>query len=270
MINEKLRYMRKKLLIINLLGAFFTSVTFSQNVDHVAGDNAKGGHFLKRVEYNYVMSYDMYNIQSKSKIEKLFFGYVNAPVEFVYSPSFEGHFGFRVIRDSLGKTILEIKYITNFDEAVQLASQEANYRRNLIDLPIEVLNSFPREVFNLIWDYNNRTIVEKNPEEKPTRLKVKSLSFPISEQFAEKLYEKIVSFIDKFKAKGVPHEISDGYSVTFRTVVDDEVWSLWIHEPEGNALKMADICRQIITDAIAGKLDESKYISVLNAFKTDS
>ena len=74
----------------------------------------------------------------------------------------------------------------------------------------------------------------------------------------------MVSFIDNFKAGGMAPTISDGYSVKFRTVVDDEVWSLWIHEPQEIALKMADLCRQIITDGIANKLDESKYITVLD------
>jgi hypothetical protein len=36
--------------------------------------------------------------------------------------------------------------------------------------------------------------------------------------------------------------------------------------PEGNALKMADLCRQIITDAIANELDEEEYLYILNEF----
>jgi hypothetical protein len=56
----------------------------------------------------------------------------------------------------------------------------------------------------------------------------------------------------------------DGYDVTFRTVVDDEVWSLKIHEPTGNALKMADICRQIMTDMETKTFKESKYVELLD------
>ena len=62
----------------------------------------------------------------------------------------------------------------------------------------------------------------------------------------------MVSFIGTFKTKGALPIMADGYSVTFRTVVEDEVWSLNIHIPQGNAFKKADLCRQIITDARAG------------------
>jgi hypothetical protein len=65
--------------------------------------------------------------------------------------------------------------------------------------------------------------------------------------------------------KPVCPEISDGYSVIFRTVADDEAWSLSIHMPKGDVVKMADLCRQIITNAKAKKPDEKKYFS--NVFK---
>jgi hypothetical protein len=204
-----------------------------------------------------IMLYDLYNLESKGEEEKLLFGKFNAPVEFAYLPSFEGASGFRVVKDSLGASVLEIKYISNYDEAIKIAYRMA--AKSKIDLPAEVLNSLPREVFNLIYDYNNHRIVEKNPEKLPSPYKVETLSFPISERFAEKLHQKMVLFIDGFKAKGVPQLIMDGHSVTFRTVVDDEVWSLRIHVPRGNALKMADFCRQIITDAKANTFEESKY-----------
>jgi hypothetical protein len=96
--------------------------------------------------------------------------------------------------------------------------------------------------------------------------KVEIKSIPISDQFAEKLNKKMVSFINNFKAKGIPADMADGYSVTFRTVVDDEVWSLGIHMPAGNAKIIADLCRQIITDANANQLEEPKYLYVLNNF----
>ena len=98
--------------------------------------------------------------------------------------------------------------------------------------------------------------------------KVETLSFPISDQFAGMLYSIMSSFIVNFKVKGIPVLSVDGYSVTFRSVVDDEVWSLWMCNPRGNlSRKMAELCVQIITDARATKLDESKYITVLNTFE---
>jgi len=79
----------------------------------------------------------------------------------------------------------------------------------------------------------------------------------------------MVSVIVNYKAKGVPATVLDGYSLSFRAVIDDEVWSLRIRSPQRNniLLKMADLCRQIITDAIAYELDEAKYITVLDTFE---
>jgi hypothetical protein len=76
----------------------------------------------------------------------------------------------------------------------------------------------------------------------------------------------MVSFIDNFKARGTPPSstCTGCPSVTFSAVVKDEVWSLWIYEPQGNALKMANLCRQIITDVETNTLNESKYVELLN------
>jgi len=92
-------------------------------------------------------------------------------------------------------------------------------------------------------------------------------SFTISDQFAEKMYEKMVSLIDNIKAKGTQFNIIHGYEVTFRVVVEDEVWSLKIHMPRGNARKMSDLCWQILDDADKDKLNEASYIKILDSFE---
>jgi len=81
----------------------------------------------------------------------------------------------------------------------------------------------------------------KQNEERIKLFQIDSLSFSASTRFAEKLHEKMVSLIANFKAKGVPQIILDGYSVMFCTVVEDEVWSLSIHMPQGSALKIYSI-----------------------------
>jgi len=93
-----------------------------------------------------------------------------------------------------------------------------------------------------------------------------SRSFSISAQLAEKMYKKMVSLIYNIRAKGTQRFILDGYGVNFRAVVEDEVWSLYIHIPSGNAVKMFDLCKQICDDADANKLDEAKYIKILDDF----
>lgn len=260
----------KRIIVSCFLCVFFISFVFSRN----AGEYLQG-HFSKTVEYNFMRN-GVYNVKSKGNIEKLFFGDFNAMTEFCYDPSSEVNpcipSGFRIVRDSSNRSfILEVKYVLNYREAAKEASKEVKkaLERQMIDLPAKLLDSLPRDVFNRIFDYNGKIFknkIEMYFEELPKHFKVEIKSIPISDLFAEKLYKKMVSFINNFKAKGTPADMVDGYSVTFRTVVDDEVWSLGIHMPAGNAKIMADLCRQIITDANANQLEEPKYLSVLNNF----
>jgi len=112
----------------------------------------------------------------------------------------------------------------------------------------------------------NRENIKKASEAVLKLYTVDSRSFSVSYPFAEKLYNKMVSLIANFKARGIPPGIEDGYSVTFRTVVDDEVWSLRIHMPTGTAFKMSDICRQMIKDAKNNQMDEAIFIKLLDDF----
>ena len=107
----------------------------------------------------------------------------------------------------------------------------------------------------------------RNTDTKGENKEIENFSFTVSDQFAEKIYKKMVSLIENFKSKDEFDEIIlDGYFVTFRVVVEAEVWSLNIHEPSGNALKMSDLCRQILKDANSKKLDEAKYIKILEGY----
>ena len=221
------------------------------------------GHFTKRIEYNLIALFDSYNLESKGVIEKMLLRDFNAPIEFFYAPSFEGASAFRIVRDSL-KTyyILEVRYISNYEEARKEAAKDDKS----IGLSGSSILSTTDDVKQLIIEHNRKEFA-KIHEEYLKRIIVKTISFRISDPFAEKIYNNMVSIIDNFKGRGVPPLIMDGYSVTFRTVVEDEVWSLNIHMPNGNALKISDLCRQIITDALAGKLDEEKYVSELDSFE---
>ena len=233
----------KIIIIGSILWFFFISFAISQDGSH------NGGSFIKRIEYNFdanaiINSPPKYNTSSKGAMEKLFFGDINASVEFFFPNS-----GFRIVRNlSCTSYILEIKYISNYKEVQEEAQKKYPITP---DIKPEHLQS----------------ALLKQYDEMFKHYKIETLSFPISNQFAERLYKKMGVFIGNFKAKGVPPVIFDGYWVTFRTVVDDEVWSLNIHAPQGDALKMSDLCMQIIADALANKLDEQRYITVLNTFE---
>lgn len=58
--------------------------------------------------------------------------------------------------------------------------------------------------------------------------------------------------------------IKDGDEAVFRCVVEDELWTLKYHEPEGEYKTLSDLFRQIIADVEAGTFNESKYLEALN------
>lgn len=189
--------------------------------------HAREGLFLKRIENN--MFQGRYNLAGKKGVENLFFRDFNAIVEFLYYSYYEGISGFRIVRKN-SSYALEIKYITNFEE-----------------------------------------VRDKKPEEQLKLYKVRICTIPISNQFAEKLYEKIAPLIVNFKVTEVNHPdivpiFNGSKTITFRTVVGIELWSLWVNWPQGDIRRMADLCRQIITDAPAKKMDEAKYINILGDF----
>ncbi|GHT63379.1 hypothetical protein AGMMS50239_19210 [Bacteroidia bacterium] len=89
---------------------------------------------------------------------------------------------------------------------------------------------------------------------------------PVNNLFAEKLHETFVASITDFVGKGRPAGIRDGYSATFRCVVEDEVWTLTIQVPQGEFLKLTDICKQIMENIETNTLNESKYVELLDEF----
>jgi hypothetical protein len=83
--------------------------------------------------------------------------------------------------------------------------------------------------------------------------------------FAEKLYSTVVAAIDNFAGKEEPAVIRDGYKVTFRCVVGAEVWTLTVHMPKDEILKLTNICKQLYEDIKANSVDESKYIALFES-----
>ena len=260
----------KRIIFGYFLCIFSIPFAFSQEVE----GHLNSGYYLKRIENNLREGGANYNMKSKSDIEKLFFGDFNALIEFCYEPSSEVNpcvpSCFRIIRDSLNSSyILEVKRISNYREAAEEALKETKkeQKRQLLDIPIRLLDSLPRDVLNQIWEYNgnitnHKVFYEMYFKELPKHFKVEVKSILIGNEFVEKLCKMMVSFIDNFKAKGIPPNSTDGYSVSFRTVVVYDVWSLRIHLPGGNANTMANLCMKIIKDANEDKLEESMLLGL--------
>ena len=255
--------MKNKSILLSLLLGFIFPTAFAQN-----GPHKNGGAFEKKIENNYKnksiqiikgKKYGIWNLDSKTELEKRFFGDYNADVEFFVSPSFEGATGFRLTKDSTEASyILEVKRVSNYKEASRLAEEKFPS----IGIPMALLNSLPKNIKSLIFDHNS-AMYPKAREEELKLYTIETRSFPVSDRFAEKLYSKMLPSIDDFKAEGRPEGFFDGYRVTFRCVVGDELRSLHIRMPQGDILAFSDLCRQMIDDAGKGEFVESKYIKSL-------
>jgi hypothetical protein len=259
--------MKKIILLVTVLTILGYQIALSQNADHV-----EGGHFLKRVEYNVIApgvteADNSYNLDGKSILDRILFGSINSPVEFVFEGSSEGDnevSAFRVVKNSRTDSCqLEIMRMPDTEEIYKTINFLST-KVNKIVIPPELIQTISLEGRELIREHNKEVERVKRNDDlyKPYRPKSKTLL--ISNELAEKLHSKMAALIDNFKATGIPPIFVDGYEVTFRTVVENEVWSLKIHIPQRNALIMANLCRQMIEDADVNKLDEIKYITLLD------
>ena len=243
---------------------------FSQNRERSFSQNmelSNEGIFKKLVEYSLLIEDSVYNHNSKDALETRFWGVFNAPIEFFYENNYEilplGYArksGFRILADSAKTSYtLEIKFVTNADEAFKIADAKTK--------PFGQLDArnFTEDEFSLLIK-NREDLMRKWLKEETCRLyDIEEISFPISKQFAEKLNEKMFSVINKYNTRGLPPTRTvHGFNVTFRTVIDNVVWSLNITTPYENTRKMADTCIQMIVDAMANNFDETKYIKLLD------
>jgi hypothetical protein len=258
------------LTIITLLAS--VQFAFSQQLK-IPADHVNGSHFTKTIEYNTSSGLRLidgngnespsYNTFGKSRLEKMFFGNVNAPVEYIFSPSYEvgePAAAIRIVKDSSSNApwMLEVKYITNWWEV--LRNLEKKYP--LRGLTIEEISTISHAEQEQIAA-SNREMTRKSSEERYELYEVKTLTFPLY-HIGDRLCEKMTALVVSFRAEGGQAIIGDGYTATFRCVIGDEVWTLSIHEPQRRALQMSNLCRQIIEDAMEGsEFDEWKYVRML-------
>jgi len=192
------------------------------------GGYLRGGLFIKTIEYNKLYSNSNYNFNSKGYVEKRLLDKFNAPIEFYYYPD----------NEAIDELISSFRIFND--------SQKKSWV-----LEFKYLKKDKNSVYS-------QSVIEET--------EVIGYSFQVNARFAETFHKKMILLIDKFKAKGIVSLLEGGDEVTFRTVVEDEVWTLKIHEPVGNALKMSDFCKQIMKDAFAKNLNQDDYIKVLNSF----
>ncbi|MDR0415428.1 MAG: hypothetical protein LBH84_08475 [Prevotellaceae bacterium] len=241
-------------------------VAMSQNTDHV-----EGGHFLKRVEYNVVMrgvteADNCYNLDGKSIIDRILFGSINSPVEFVFEGSSEGDdevTAFRIVRDLQTNLYrLEVMRMPDTEKVYSVVGQLSAAVSGLVIPPVQALSLKEKA---LITEHN-RVHRAKFEDVLYKPYHPDSKTVKISDEFAEKLHSVVSKAIGSFKARGIPPIMGDGYRFTFRCVVEDEVWTLTVHEPRGRTGELASLLKQLARDAEAGSLDEQKYAALLKNF----
>lgn len=254
----------KKTLLTAVAAILFTQSGFSQITEVVGGR----GRFLKTIEYNYaggeIVDEDWnligwhYNFRSKTDLEKIFFGDFNAKVEYFMLPPFTGAYGFRIVENPADSSYtLEVKHIANYEEV----NEEMAEKYPSIGLTLTEIRDMSREEKDSIGR-QNRINYRKRDEERLKLYEIETKSVPVTSLFAETLYGKVSKTIGTVKGIGVPAIVMDGDDITFRCVVEDEVWTLTIHVPKGDIRKLSDICEEIIKDVEADKFEESKYIGL--------
>ncbi len=115
--------------------------------------------------------------------------------------------------------------------------------------PFWLSKTFSYETKNNISEHHKQANILKYSDELYKPYRPEPLKFQVSRDLAEKLHKKTSMMIENFKGIGIPLNIYDGFQVTFRCVVEDELWTLSIHYPQGKALRFSDLFRQIIADS---------------------
>lgn len=260
----------KAIIIFSVMFVFGCNLIKSQPVDHVSG-----GKYLKTIEYNVLHvgvteDGNRYNLEHKSLIDRLFFGTKNSFVEFVFEDSPEGSneaTAFRIIKKPQDNSYeLEVMRLQNMlDVYNKRLMFMVSDKTTPIFTPFWLSNAVSYETRSRISEHNKRAKLLKNSDDLYKPYRPEPLKFQISKELAEKIHEKTSMLIENFRGIGIPLNITDCFVITFRCVVNDELWTLSVHCPlEGKSLQFSDLFRQIITDSFDKKIDETKYLNLLD------
>ncbi len=259
-----------KTFILLVLFVFNSYLIIAQQpVNHV-----NGGTFLKTIEYNLLHpggteEENMYNLEHKSEIDRLFFGTKNSFVEFVFTDTPEGSnkaTAFRIIKNHQDDSYeLEVMRLQNLLDVYYNKLKNVLLEKSTpIVTPFWLSTAVSHETKNQIREHNKQAASLKYQDDLYKPYRPEPLKIQINNELVEKLHEKTSILIENFKGVGKPANIADGFEVTFRCVMDDELWTLSIHCPQGKALQFSDLLRKMITDGFENKIDESKYLKLLD------
>ncbi len=239
-----------------------------QSIDHTGG-----GQYLKTIEYNVLHpgvteEGNRYNLEHKSVIDRLFFGTQNSFVEFVFMDSPEGSneaVAFRIIKKQQDNSYeLEVMRLQNvLDAYYKKLKYVVSEKTTPITTPFWLSTAISNETKDQIKEHNKQAAHLKNSDDLYKPYRPAPLKLQISKEFAEQLHKRTSMLIENFKGAGVPLNITDGSEVTFRCVMDDELWTLWIHCPQGQVRRLSEFFGKIIADGYDNQFDESTYLNLL-------
>ncbi len=247
----------KVITLIASLQLFFSAILLAQE----SHDNPSSRMFEKKIETAMNPS-GLPNTRGKSNLQKLFFPEYNAMIECIIEPAFTGAYGFRITNSDNKDYILEVKWIYNTKEVLDsLLTVYPLKGTNVREKNSKKLTDKERKE---IAEYNTRQMKEIY-RIAPTKYRIKSQRILLDNPLYEILYGNCMSLIRDYKNNGVPLGVLDGRRVTFRCVVDDEVWNFSISNPAGDVERFTNICSQIIKDVQknSGKNNEDKFLQLL-------
>ncbi|WP_443776562.1 hypothetical protein [Alistipes ihumii] len=207
----------------------------------------------------------LYNLGSKSDLERLFFDRFNAPVEFFFRPDPGMNdprdvAGLRILKDTADNSYrIEVKRIANFKEVDDEVDKEYPYVCfRAEDMTPELFDSMIRRHIE-----HNDSMDTKRRQERMKRYRVETKSFRIGQQLADALYDRITDMIEHFDSRYEGRYAA--YSVTFRCVVGNEVWTLFFRDvPQGETLALSDLCMRMLRDAKTDDWAEAEYLNLLS------
>lgn len=238
----------------DLLTIILAILTFSISAQELSV--IQSTRYFKTVEPNRTID-GGYNFAEKNDEEKLLFEDFNAPVEFIFAPSFDGISGLRIYQDSLNQSyLLEAKRVTNWEEVNNQLKAEFPSDRKVSTITLAQ------------WEEQKKQM-EANKARKREEWLLRQTIFTqvvqISDTLAVRFYETVAKAIGKARKELKTNAIiNDGDEVVFRCVVGDELWTLKYHQPEGEYKALSDLFRRMIADVEAGTFDEAKYLEALN------
>ncbi len=206
----------------------------------------------------------------KLGIDRKLFGDFNARVEYLLEPSFSETIGCRIYRRATDTAyVLEVKRVDNYKEVEDQVQKEFP----TISIPGKEFFAMSEEEHARVLAHN-RQKWGRMAVERLKRYRIRTISVPISDRLADRLYEATKGEIlniepekKRYTKEGgeIITLIFDGEPATFRCVVeDDTVWTLRYHVPEGAFKILSDLFRAMIADIEAGRFDETRYQATLD------